>query len=588
MKFLRNVLATLVGLFVFFMIFFFGILLIGALFGNDSNSVSVKENSVLELDLSKVSNDYGGKFIYKDYNYSNQNHDGFVNVLAAIDEASTDDKIQGISILNNTSGLGMAQTRELREKLKEFKSSGKFIVAYSNSYTQKEYYLESVADTVYLNPVGDFDFKGLSAEILFYKNLQDKTGVKMEVIRHGKYKSAVEPYLENNISEANREQTHELLQSIWNTMVSDIALSRKLSVDSLNSYAENLSVRTPDLALKMKMVDKVAYEDEYHNAIKKFLNVKLEEEYNTVDILDYAYDVATTVKNYDAKDKIAVIYAQGTITSGEGDVSYIGEGSIRRALFEARNDKNVKSIVLRVDSPGGSALTSDLIWREVELTKKVKPVVVSMGNLAASGGYYISCNANRIFADPNTITGSIGVFGTLPNITTLSQNMGINAEQVVTHKNALGYSIFEPLDENYKKIVQEGVENIYDTFVKRVAAGRKMSYEAVNEIAQGRVWTGSDALKNGLIDEIGNLDAAIAEAAKLGKTTSYRLIDYPEYEKSVKDLFGGMFGMSIFQSKEDLLKEYLGAEAYQMIQQIKVINQQKGMQAVMPYQIDIK
>lgn len=588
MKFLRNVLATLVGLFVFFMIFFFGILLIGALFGNDSNSVSVKENSVLELDLSKVSNDYGGKFIYKDYNYSNQNHDGFVNVLAAIDEASTDDKIQGISILNNTSGLGMAQTRELREKLKEFKSSGKFIVAYSNSYTQKEYYLESVADTVYINPVGDFDFKGLSAEILFYKNLQDKTGVKMEVIRHGKYKSAVEPYLENNISEANREQTHELLQSIWNTMVSDIALSRKLSVDSLNSYAENLSVRTPDLALKMKMVDKVAYEDEYHNAIKKFLNVKLEEEYNTVDILDYAYDVATTVKNYDAKDKIAVIYAQGTITSGEGDVSYIGEGSIRRALFEARNDKNVKSIVLRVDSPGGSALTSDLIWREVELTKMVKPVVVSMGNLAASGGYYISCNANRIFADPNTITGSIGVFGTLPNITTLSQNMGINAEQVVTHKNALGYSIFEPLDENYKKIVQEGVENIYDTFVKRVAAGRKMSYEAVNEIAQGRVWTGSDALKNGLIDEIGNLDAAIAEAAKLGKTTSYRLIDYPEYEKSVKDLFGGMFGMSIFQSKEDLLKEYLGAEAYQMIQQIKVINQQKGMQAVMPYQIDIK
>lgn len=588
MKFLRNVLATLVGLFVFFMIFFFGILLIGALFGNDSNSVSVKENSVLELDLSKVSNDYGGKFIYKDYNYSNQNHDGFVNVLAAIDEASTDDKIQGISILNNTSGLGMAQTRELREKLKEFKSSGKFIVAYSNSYTQKEYYLESVADTVYLNPVGDFDFKGLSAEILFYKNLQDKTGVKMEVIRHGKYKSAVEPYLENNISEANREQTHELLQSIWNTMVSDIALSRKLSVDSLNSYAENLSVRTPVLALKMKMVDKVAYEDEYHNAIKKFLNVKLEEEYNTVDILDYAYDVATTVKNYDAKDKIAVIYAQGTITSGEGDVSYIGEGSIRRALFEAKNDKNVKSIVLRVDSPGGSALTSDLIWREVELTKKVKPVVVSMGNLAASGGYYISCNANRIFADPNTITGSIGVFGTLPNITTLSQNMGINAEQVVTHKNALGYSIFEPLDENYKKIVQEGVENIYDTFVKRVAAGRKMSYEAVNEIAQGRVWTGSDALKNGLIDEIGNLDAAIAEAAKLGKTTSYRLIDYPEYEKSVKDLFGGMFGMSIFQSKEDLLKEYLGAEAYQMIQQIKVINQQKGMQAVMPYQIDIK
>lgn len=588
MKFLRNVLATLVGLFVFFMIFFFGILLIGALFGNDSNSVSVKENSVLELDLSKVSNDYGGKFIYKDYNYSNQNHDGFVNVLAAIDEASKDDKIQGISILNNTSGLGMAQTRELREKLKEFKSSGKFIVAYSNSYTQKEYYLESVADTVYINPVGDFDFKGLSAEILFYKNLQDKTGVKMEVIRHGKYKSAVEPYLENNISEANREQTHELLQSIWNTMVSDIALSRKLSVDSLNSYAENLSVRTPDLALKMKMVDKVAYEDEYHNAIKKFLNVKLEEEYNTVDILDYAYDVATTVKNYDAKDKIAVIYAQGTITSGEGDVSYIGEGSIRRALFEARNDKNVKSIVLRVDSPGGSALTSDLIWREVELTKMVKPVVVSMGNLAASGGYYISCNANRIFADPNTITGSIGVFGTLPNITTLSQNMGINAEQVVTHKNALGYSIFEPLDENYKKIVQEGVENIYDTFVKRVAAGRKMSYEAVNEIAQGRVWTGSDALKNGLIDEIGNLDAAIAEAAKLGKTTSYRLIDYPEYEKSVKDLFGGMFGMSIFQSKEDLLKEYLGAEAYQMIQQIKVINQQKGMQAVMPYQIDIK
>src|SRR5690606_2661290 len=328
-----------------------------------------------------------------------------------------------------------------------------------------------------------------------------------------------------------------------------------------------------ELALSKKLVDKVAYEDVYHNAIRKNLNVEDEEEYNTVSIVDYSKNVATTSLDFSKKDIIAIIYAQGEIQGGEGDVNIIGEGAIRRSLQEARNDDDVKAIVLRVNSPGGSALTSELIWREIELTKKVKPVVVSMSNYAASGGYYIACNADRIFAEPSTITGSIGVFGMLPNMQELATNIGINAEQVKTHNNASGYSVFEPLDENFKHITLESIENIYSIFLQRVASGRNMTVEQVDSIAQGRVWTGTDALKNGLVDEIGGLDKAIAYAAKLGKTKSYRTENYPEYEKSFDDVLAN-FGLSAFyKSKEAVLKEELGEENYKVFEQIKKANQ---------------
>lgn len=587
MNFLKNVLSTVLGLFVFLFILFFGFILIAALFGgNDSKTVIVKDNSVIELNLEEVTNDYGGKFLYEDFSFLNEEKtNGLSDIINAIDAAKTDDKIKGISILNNISLLGMAQSKALRDKLEDFKKSGKFVVAYANSYTQKEYYLNSVADTIYLNPVGEMDFKGLSSEVMFYKDFQEKTGVKMEVIRHGKYKSAVEPYLANEMSEANREQISALLNSVWNSVATDISKSRKIPVEKLNEIANGLLARTPEMAKAEKLIDKIAYEDEYHNGIRKALKVKKDEEYNTISIIDYAHRNSTTGKKGSSENTIAIIYAQGTILGGEGDVNIIGEGSMRRSLQEARNDKKVKAIVLRIDSPGGSALTSDLIWREIELTKKVKPVVVSMGNLAASGGYYIACNANKIFAEETTITGSIGVFGTLPNITKLTNNIGIHTEQVKTHQNAAGYSIFTPLDDNTRNVVQESVENIYKVFVDRVAKGRNMKFEEVDSIAQGRVWTGADAIKIGLVDKIGNMNDAIKEAAKLAKIKDYKTADYPEYEKKFADIFGGM---PFMQSKESFIKEEVGEENYQMIEQIRRMSAQKGMQALMPYEINIK
>lgn len=587
MRFLGNVLATIVGIFIFCMIFFFGIIIIGAIAGSGEDTVSVKKNSVIELDLSKVSLDYAGKTNYKDFNYFEAHHDGVTDILNAIEAAKTDDKIKGISILNNQSQLGLAQSKAVRDKLEEFKKSGKFVYAYANYYTQGEYYLNSVADQVYLNPMGEVDFKGLSSEIIYMKDLQEKSGVKMEVIRHGKYKSAVEPFLAQEMSPENREQMTVLLNSVWNTIVADISKSRKLSVAQLNAIANTLGARTPELALANKLVDKVAYEDEYHDMIRAKLKVDKKEKYDIVSITDYAKKASSTVEDYSKNDIIAVIYAQGEIAGGEGDVNVIGEGSIKRSLQEAREDKDVKAIVLRVNSPGGSALTSELIWREIEITKKVKPVVVSMGNYAASGGYYIAANADRIFAEPNTITGSIGVFGMLPNMNQLGKNIGINAEQVKTHENASGYSVFEPIDENFKGFVLESIEKTYATFLKRVADGRKMTTAQVDAIAQGRVWTGVDAHKLGLVDEIGGLDAAIKYAAKLGKTSSYRTENYPEYEKSFEDMLANFTGMAMFKTKEQLLKEQLGEEGFQMLEQIKRVKSRKGIQAIMPYEIVI-
>lgn len=586
MKFLGNVLATIVGLFVFFMLFFFGIILIAAVSGGESKAVTVKNNSVIELNLEDIKFDYAGK--YEDpwiTIFSDNKSIGLTDVINAIEAAKNDADIKGISILNDESTLGMAQSKALRDALEDFKKSGKFVMAYANSFTQKEYYLNSVANTIYLNPVGDMDFKGLSAELMFFKDFQEKTGVKMEVIRHGKYKSAVEPFLENKMSDANREQTTALLNSVWNSVVSDIASSRKISVEKLNEIANGLLARTPEMAKQQKLIDVVAYEDVYHDAIRKALKVSKDEDYNKVTLSDYTKKITTTSIVTDTQNRIAIIYAQGEIQSGEGDVNIIGEGSMRRSLQEARKDKNIKAIVLRIDSPGGSALTSDLIWREVELTKKVKPVVVSMGNYAASGGYYIACNANTIFAEKNTITGSIGVFGILPNFSQLTKKIGINVEQVRTHENASRYSPFVPLDEKFKAVTQEGVEHIYNTFVTHVAQGRKMTFAQVDAIAQGRVWAGSEAVKIGLVDKIGGLNDAIKEAAKLSKTQKYGTQNYPEYKKDLNDLLAGL---PFAESKTNFIKEEIGEENYIIMEQVKRFQEQKGVQAMMPFEIKIK
>jgi protease-4 len=586
MKFLGNVLATIIGLFVFLMLFFFGILIIVSIFGGEPETETVKNNSVIELDLKNIKYDYAGKYTDPFIKlFSDKNSVGLTDLINAIEEAKNDDNIKGISILNNVSSLGMAQSKALRDELESFKKSGKFVMAYANSYSQKEYYLNSVASPIYLNPVGEMDFKGLSAEILFFKDFQEKSGVKMEVIRHGKYKSAVEPFLANEMSDANREQTTALLNSIWNSVVTEISKSRNVSVDKLNEVANGLLARTPEMAKAQNLIDIIAYEDVYHDAIKKALKVDKDEDYNKISIFDYTKKMMTTSKISEGKDEIAIIYAQGEIQSGEGDVNTIGEGSMRRSLKEARENKNVKAIVLRIDSPGGNALTSDLIWREVELTKKVKPVVVSMGNYAASGGYYIACNANKIFAENTTITGSIGVFGILPNFSKLTSKIGISAEQVNTHENSARYSPFVPLDDKFKAVTLEGVEHIYNTFVTHVAEGRKMTFAQVDSIAQGRVWSGSEAIKIGLVDKIGGLNEAISEAATLAKVKKYKTINYPEYEKDFQDIFADL---PFTQSKESFIKAELGEENYKVLQGIKRMQSHKGIQTIMPFEINIR
>lgn len=590
MNFIKNVLATFVGIILFCMMSFFLLLIIGvvASAGSSSAGKSTKSNSVIKLDLENVSNDYGGSVYIEDFDYKETNNDGLINVLQAIDYAKTDDKIKGISIENNATSLGSTQRKAIVEKLAEFKKTGKFVVAYADYYSQGEYYLASVADTVYMNPMGSIDFKGLASEVLYMKDLQEKTGIHMEVIRHGKYKSAVEPFLQQTMSDENREQLTVLLNSIWESYVGDISKNRKISVETLNNIATNLDARNANLALQNKLIDKIAYIDQYQNGIKKALDIKYDDDINEIDILDYIKDVNLNIKKVSAKDQIAVIFAQGEIQGGEGNVNTIGEGSINRALKEARKNDKIKAVVLRVNSPGGSALTSDIIWREIELTKKIKPVIVSMGDVAASGGYYIACNANKIFAEPGTITGSIGVFGMVPNLKKVADKFGVNAESVKTHENATGYSVFEEMSPKYKQTLTESIEIIYDTFISRVATGRKMDKAKVDEIAQGRVWTGTMAKQLGLVDELGSLDDAIAYAAKLVKTDDYKVSLYPEYEVELADLFRKFLGMSVSNVKEDAIKSEIGAENYELLQRMNYLKQSKGVQAMMPYHLNIK
>lgn len=586
MNFLRNLLAAIIGCLIAFGILFVMLMLFVSLIGNAEDSVVVGKNSVLELKLQQPINDYVGSDDSDPFSSFMGQAKGLDEILHAIQVAENDENINGISINNSFIMAGMAQTQAIRKALKDFKDSGKFIYTFADFYMQKDYYLASVADSIFLNPVGGIDFKGLSTEILFYKDLQEKTGVKMEVIRHGKYKSAVEPFLANEMSDANRTQIKELLGSIWNSMVIEISDGRSLSELELNTIADTLGGRTPQLAKASGLIDDLLFYDEYEAKLKNALALQNDDELNIVDLDDYT-KIANKKRIHKGDDKIAVIFAQGEILYGEGSQEVIGQGIITKALIKARDDENVKAVVLRVDSPGGSALTSDIIWREIELVKEKKPVVVSMGNVAASGGYYIAVGADKIFAEPTTITGSIGVFGTIPNINELAADIGINAEQVGTNKNSVDYSLFEPMSSNFRTIVQQGVEQTYHTFLERVAKGRGITIAKADSMAQGRVWSGVDAKNLGLIDELGNLDDAIEAAANLAELDGYSIRKYPKYKSGFEKLIEDMGGV---KSKigQDLIKGEIGEEPYNLLKQMKSSMKQKGIQAKMPYLLDIK
>ncbi len=587
MSFIKRVLSTVIGIFVFFILCFLALVVLGMLFGGSSKDVvQVKQNSILELELDFPINDYAGQTIYKEYPFLNEHtKDGLFNLVDAINYAKTDDKIKGISIDNNFIVAGITQTKTLRDALLNFKDSGKFIVAYADIFTQKDYYLSSLADTIYINPVGMMEFKGLYTERLYFKDFQEKSGIKMEVVRHGKYKSAVEPYLEDKMSDNNREQISVYLNELWSEMKKEVSESRNISVEQLDVIADSLLARTPELAISSKLVDKIAYHDEYINGLKYALGISMDKDLKTIAIKDYAEYVAPKLKAKSSQNKIAVIYAEGDIIYGEGEQGIVGHITMNTSIKKAREDDKVKAIVIRVNSPGGSALASELIWREIELTKKVKPVIVSMGDLAASGGYYIAANADKIIAEPTTITGSIGVFGTLPNFKNLADNIGVNAEQVITNTNAVTYSVFEPLNKNQHKYIKEGIIDVYNLFTKRVSDGRNLTLNQVEEIAQGRVWTGNHALEIGLVDELGGLDTAIEHAVQAAEIEDYKIKEYPIFEKDLDEMLQS-FGLA--KAKEQIIIEELGAENYKLIKEVKRLSQKKGIQLLFPFSSDIK
>ena len=585
MKFLRNLLASIIGSIVAFGIIFFMFLIFISIAGADQGVV-VRSNSVLELRLPLPIKDYTGTDETDPFAGLFTSNQGLDEVLHAIYIAKTDDKISGISINSNFLLAGTSQAQAIRRALSDFKSSGKFVYAYGDIYLQKDYYLASVADSIYINPVGSMDFKGLSAEVLYLKELQEKTGVKMEVIRLGKYKSAVEPFLDDEMSDENREQISELITGVWESMLREISESRGISTEDLNTIADTLGARTPEYALASGLIDGILFQDEYDKRINEQIGVTGDKNYNSISLSDYI-QVANSKRLYKGKDRVAVIFAEGEILYGEGSPDFIGQGTMSKALKKAREDDRVKAVVLRVNSPGGNALTSDIIWREVALTREQKPVVVSMGDVAASGGYYIAAGADKIFAEPTTITGSIGVFGTIPNISSLADNIGINAEQVGTNRNSVDYSFFEPMSDNFREYLKEGIAATYQTFLERVAAGRSMEVEEVEEIAQGRVWTGVAAKENGLVDEIGGLEDAIAEAAALAGIEDFSIRKLPRY-KSDFERFMEDIGSASSEIREVSLENELGTETYGVLKEIRSALNQKGIQARMPFTINVR
>ncbi len=588
MTFLRELLAAILGVFISFFIMFFVFLAIASVISSsftEEEAVVVKKNSILVLKLEDVIKDFAPK--------SNDPLDqilglredkmGLNAIINAIDNAKYDNNIIGISIEALMLRAGVAQIQEIRDKLYEFKESGKFVTAFADVYEQKNYYLSSVADSIYVNPVGFIEFKGLAGEILYFKDFQDKYGIKMEVIRHGKYKSAVEPFLANEMSEANREQTQAFLNSIWIELVDDIEESRNIENDEINRIADELLARNPDMAVENNMITGQMYRDQYINVLKELGEINQDKRLNTLSLKKYIDSGKGRIRST-SKDKIAVIYAQGDIMYGKGDENYIGQELIIQSLKKARAANDVKAIVLRVNSPGGSALASDIIWRELELTKKEKPLVVSMGSLAASGGYYISCNAHKIIAEPTTITGSIGVFGMVPNISKFADRIGINAEQIGTNKRSLDYSVFEPMTDDFYNVTKESIERVYTTFVDKVAEGRNMTFEQVDSLAQGRVWTGRQALDNGLVDELGSLEDAIGVAADLAEIAEYKIRNYPDYKKEFKDFFSGPFG----SAKAKMLEGEFGEENLKIYKKIKQFGEWKGVQTRLPFLLEIR
>lgn len=584
MNFFKSFLASLMGTFIALglvaIFFFMGIAALAtSLNFEQSGRTWIKENSVLDLDLNKEVRDRSpGYNPLEDLSDFDSGIIGMDEIIGSIKKAKKDENIKGIKLKTGSIGSGWAQAREIRNTLEDFKTSGKFIYSYSDNMSQKGYYVSSVADSIFMNPIGMMQLKGLSSEVLYYEDFQNQYGVKMEVIRHGKYKSAVEPYLQDHMSYENRIQIQSLLDAVWETFRDEVSQSRGITSASMDELANELSVNDAEEALAHGLIDGLVYEDDFENKIKEVIKIDSDGGLNKV----YFGDINVKVQEYDKEidDRIAIVYAQGPIFNSEGSAEIIGKDALNKAFDEILESKKIKAAVLRVDSPGGDAMTSEIILNASRAFKGEKPLVVSMGNVAASGGYYISSLADIIFADPMTITGSIGVLAAFPNIRGMTDKIGINAEHVTTHKNAMGYSVFESVSKGFKKSTKYSIEKIYHTFKSRVAEGRSLSMETVEEIAQGRVWSGKDAVENGLVDTLGGLKEAIESAAKLAKLDKYNLVDYPKYEEDFESMILGAFS----QAKSELFQHPLEKYTSEFIE----LGLMEGILTRIPYSIKME
>ena len=586
-QFFKNIFSSCLGvLLAAFVLIGIGGGVIGSMASSATKKAGkAKANSILEINFDKAIPEKTNNVAADPFSFEDDDLLGLHSVVNSIESAKENAKIEGIFMDLSGLSVGQASASVLRDALLDFKDSGKFILAYSKGYSPGAYYMASAADKVYVHPLGSVDFRGFSRSIPFFKNMLDKAGIKMQIFYAGQFKSATEPFRLTEMSDQNRTQTREYMEELYRIYLSDISSSRNISVSELRNMAGNLSIRNSEDAVQFKLVDEIAYRDEILAELRTKLGLKEKDKINTISLGNFAKHHAKK-KDYSSKDKIAVIYAEGSIVDGEGEEGSIGGDKYAEIIRDIRMKDDIKAIVLRVNSGGGSALASDIMWRELKLFKESgRPVIASMGDVAASGGYYISCIADTILAEPNTITGSIGVFSMIPNLRKLmDEKLGISMDTVLTTENATGLSIYYEANATEAVAMQEMTDEIYEIFLKRVADGRGMSRDQVHEVAQGRVWAGTKAKEIGLVDVLGGLDDAIEIASARAGLDKYRLKEYPLVKSKMEQIIEKITGKDQAQA---IFKKEMG-ELYVYYQQLKEIQSMKGVQARMPFIPEMK
>lgn len=589
-KFFGNVLAVIVGNILTFILM--GVLLFGfimfSLAGTMFEKKSIKKNAILELTFNGPIKESSMDNEVSIFSTGVEEEVYFRDIIQSIKAAKEDDKIKGISLKVNAFNGGSSQLSDVRDALLDFKEGGKFIYAYSHNTDQSAYVLNATADSIFQNPMGMVLLQGLSSEIMFYKNFGDKFGIDFQVIRHGAYKSAVEPYLRDDLSEENKEQLSLILGDIWTEMSSKMAQSRNLSLELFNTYVDSLYSFNPDKALASRLVDKIAHETQYEQALASRLELEVKDNQSVQEVLKKHLvslnEYALELNKESGKDQIAILYASGAIMPGEA-YSGIQSEVYKKTIRELANNDKIKAVVLRVNSPGGSADAAEEILYELRALHQKKPIIVSFGDVAASGGYYIAMEADSIIASPNTITGSIGVLGMIPNVKGLVNNVGLTTDYVSTNANSdFLRTFFKPMSEQGMKTMTEMTENVYTVFVNHVANGRKMSFEQVDAIGGGRVWSGTQALKIGLVDSFGTLEDAIQAAAKKADLDKYSISSYPVRKGGLEEFLQQYQGVQT----EAYIQQELGQEYFKIYQDLKSMKEYNGIQLRMPFEIKIK